>query len=138
MIRIYNHYISKIVLILFLLETLILLASVYLGATIRFVNSNYPYAHKIDNFFLSACVFTLVMVFSMSALGMYQYNFKEDIRKIVLRLMPSLALGFGIITLVFYLAPDLYFGRGILATCNCCRCLRNSTDKSSCCQIFQI
>ena len=28
--------------------------------------------------------------------------------------MPSLALGFGIITLVFYLAPDLYFGRGIL------------------------
>ncbi|MGC2456551.1 MAG: TIGR03013 family XrtA/PEP-CTERM system glycosyltransferase [Gallionellaceae bacterium] len=115
MIRIYNHYISKIVLILFLLETLILLASVYLGATIRFVNSNYPYAHKIENFFLSACVFTLVMVFSMSALGMYQYNFKEDLRRIVLRLMPSLALGFGIVTLVFYLAPNLYFGRGILA-----------------------
>ncbi len=45
---------------------------------------------------------------------MYQYNFKEDLRKIVLRLMPSLTLGFGIITLVFYLAPDLYFGRGIL------------------------
>lgn len=114
MLRIYNHYISKIVFILFLLEILILLASVYLGAAIRFVNSNYPYAQKIENFFLSACIFTLVMIFSMSALGMYQYNFKEDARKIFLRLMPSLGLGFCIITLVFYLEPDLYFGRGIM------------------------
>jgi len=100
--------------ILLLVEVLVLVASVYLGTAIRFFNVNYfPSAH-IDNVFIWACVFALVMVFSMSALGMYQYNFREDIRKIFLRLMPSLALGFGIITLVFYLAPQLYFGRGIL------------------------
>ena len=119
MIRIYNHYISKMVSVLLLVEIVVLVASVYLGTAIRFFNVNYSstsqHSQQLDNVFLWACVFALVMVFSMSALGMYQYNFKEDLRKIFLRLMPSLALGFCIITLVFYLAPDLYFGRGILA-----------------------
>lgn len=114
MIKIYNHYISKALSFLLLVEVIILVSSVYLGATIRFVDGNYLSSPKFENFLLSACVFALVMVLSMSAFGMYQQNFKEDIRKIFLRLMPSLALGFGIITLIFYLVPDLYFGRGIL------------------------
>ena len=114
MIRIYNHYVSKIVSVLLLVEFFILVASVYLGAALRFFDNNYLSSPKFENFFLSACIFALVMVFSMSALGMYQHDFKGDIRETFLRLMPSLALGFGIITLIFYLAPDLYFGRGIL------------------------
>ena len=115
MIKISNHYISKIVFALLLVEFLVLVASVYLGTAIRFFGFDYISSQKFENVFLWACVFALVMVFSMSAFGMYQYNFKEDFRKIFLRLMPSLALGFGIITLVFYLVPDMYFGRGILA-----------------------
>ncbi|TAN79522.1 MAG: TIGR03013 family PEP-CTERM/XrtA system glycosyltransferase [Gallionella sp.] len=114
MIRIYNHYISKIASILLLVEFFILVASVYLGASIRFFDSSYLSSPTFENFFISACVFALVMVFSMSVLGMYQHDFKGDIRGVFLWLMPSLALGFGIITLVFYLVPDLYFGRGIL------------------------
>lgn len=110
MFKISNHYVSRTVFILLLVEIFILVSSVYLGATIRF----YPEPRKLDNFFLSACVFALVMVFSMSALGMYQHNFVEDLRNTFLRLMPSFALGLGIITLVFYFVPDIYFGRGIL------------------------
>jgi sugar transferase (PEP-CTERM system associated) len=110
MFKFSNHYVSRITFFLLLVETLILVASVYLGATIRF----YPDPFKLDNTFLSACAFALVMLFSMSALGMYQFNFVEDLRNTFLRLMPSFALGLGIITLIFYLAPDLYFGRGIL------------------------
>ena len=115
MIKIFNHYISKAQSVLLLVEVIILVSSVYLGATIRFVDNHYLSSQKFENFFISACVFALVMVFSMSAFGMYQYDFREDFRKTTLRLMPSLVLGFGIITLVFYLVPDLYFGRGILA-----------------------
>lgn len=114
MIRIYNHYISKIVTVLLLVEFFILVASVYVGAALRFFDSSYLHSPEFENFFLSACFFALVMVFSMSVLGMYQQDFKGGIRETFLRLMPSLALGFGIITLVFYLVPDLYFGRGIL------------------------
>lgn len=112
--RISNHYVSKIVSLLLFVETLVFMASVYLGATIRFFDSNFPYFVKMEDFFLTACAFALVMVFSMSAFGMYKHNYRENIRNTFLRLMPSFALGFGIITLVFYLVPDIYIGRGIL------------------------
>lgn len=114
MIKVYNHYISKVLSVLLLAEFFVLVASVYFGAAIRFNDNSQFSPPRLENFFISACAFALVMVFSMSALGMYQHNLKEDFRKTILRLMPSLALGFGIITLVFYLAPSLYFGRGIL------------------------
>jgi FlaA1/EpsC-like NDP-sugar epimerase len=51
----------------------------------------------------------------MSAMGMYQLNFNEGLRNpFFLKLMPSFVMGFVILTLVFYVAPELYFGRGIL------------------------
>ena len=112
--RISNHYVSKIVSILLLVETLVFIASVYLGAAIRFFDSNFPNFVKMENFLLTACAFALVMVFSMSAFGMYKHNYREDIRNTFLRLMPSFALGFGILTLVFYIVPDIYIGRGML------------------------
>jgi sugar transferase (PEP-CTERM system associated) len=112
--RISNHYVSKIVSILLFVETLVFMASVYLGATIRFFDLNFPYFVKMENFFLTASVFALVMVFSMSAFGMYKHNYREDMRATFLRLMPSFAMGFGIITLAFYIVPDIYIGRGIL------------------------
>ncbi len=115
MLRISNHHVSKIISVLFLVEVFILVVSVYVGISIRFLDNNYSFTTKFDQFFLSACAFTLTMIFSMSALGMYQLNYREGFRNTLLRLMPAFALGFGILTLVFYLLPDLYFGRGILS-----------------------
>jgi sugar transferase (PEP-CTERM system associated) len=89
-------------------------ASVYLGAAIRFQDVVRLNDAHLQYFFLSSCAFAGVMMFSMSTLGMYQISFKEGIRNTLLRLMPAFALGFGIITFVFYLVPSLYFGRGIL------------------------
>ncbi len=114
MLRISNHFVSKMVSVLLLIEVFILLASAYLGAAFRFMDGALPFSHKFENFFMSAAAFAFAMVFSMSALGMYQINFRESFRNTFLRLMPSCMLGFVIITLVFYLLPDLYFGRGIL------------------------
>jgi sugar transferase (PEP-CTERM system associated) len=114
MIKIYNHFISRAVFLLLIVEFAILVSSFYAAAAIRFQDSNYISSPKYENFFLSACVFASLMMLSMSAFGMYEQNFKEDIWRILLRLMPSLALGFCITTLIFYLMPDLYVGRGIL------------------------
>ena len=113
MLRIFNHYVSKTVVALLLLEILILIGSVYVGAAIRF-GEPAAYDPKLENFFLSTCAFAASMIFGMSALGMYQLDFRESLRTTLLRLMPSFAIGFFILTLVFYMAPDLYFGRGIL------------------------
>ncbi|RJG01875.1 TIGR03013 family XrtA/PEP-CTERM system glycosyltransferase [Noviherbaspirillum sedimenti] len=114
MLRISNHHVSKIISILFAVEVLVLIVSVYLGTSIRFRDTTDSFAAHFDRFFLPACAFTMTMLFSMSALGMYQLKYREGFRNTLLRLMPAFALGFGILTLVFYLLPELYFGRGIL------------------------
>jgi len=115
MIRIGNHYISKVAFALIVSEFFVLVASVYVSAAIRFFGKIHLSSPTPDILFASACVFAVGMIFSMSVFGMYQYNYREDFRKTILRLMPSLALGFGIIILIFYIFPVLYFGRGILA-----------------------
>lgn len=112
--RISNHYVSKVVFILFFIEAFVFVASVYLGAVIRFFDNEHPNIFNTENFSLTACVFALVMLFSMSAFGMYRHNYGEDMRDVFLRIMPSFILGFGIMTFIFYMAPNIYLGRGII------------------------
>jgi sugar transferase (PEP-CTERM system associated) len=114
MFRIANHYVSVTAIILFAIEALVLVASVYLGVAIRFEDSARLIAAPFANLFPQAATYAFVMIFSMTALGMYQLDYREDFRRTLLRLMPAFVLGLGLITLVFYLLPDLYFGRGIL------------------------
>lgn len=114
MLRISNHHVSKIVASLLFVEFFVLVASVYLGATLRFHDISYPFSNRFENFFLSASAFAMVIIFSMSALGMYQISFSEGFKNTLLRLMPSMVLGFCIITVIFYWVPSLHFGRGIL------------------------
>jgi len=119
-LRISNHYVSKIVFVLLFVEVLVLLGAAYIGAAVRFMelgqNVGLPNIDHLDHFFTSAIAFTAAIIFSMSAMGMYQLDFNEGLRHpFFMKLMPSFLMGFLILTLVFYVAPDLYFGRGILA-----------------------
>jgi len=113
MLRIYNHYISKTVILLIGTEVLVLMAIFYLGILLRFPYETLSYGF-LWHFFTEASTFTLIMALSMAAIGMYQLETRPDIKDILIRLMPSLVLCFGLMTLIFYLLPDLYFGRGIL------------------------
>lgn len=99
---------------LLFVEFITLVASVYLGSALRFHDVQQFIPGENNYFFVSACTFAVVMLFSMSTLGMYQINFKEGIRNTLLRLMPATVCAFATITVIFYLVPDLYFGRGIL------------------------
>jgi sugar transferase (PEP-CTERM system associated) len=115
-LRISNHYVSKIVFVLLFVELLVLLGAAYAGAAVRFLGVGEPAnLPQLDHFLTSAIAFAAAIIFSMSAMGMYQLNFSEGLRNpFFLKLMPSFVMGFVILTLVFYLAPELYFGRGIL------------------------
>ena len=112
--RIFNHSVSKVVSGLVLAELIILLAATYIGAALRFMDGRFPYADQSRNFLMTAGVYACATLFSMSALGMYKLNFREGFRDTFLRLMPACALSFAMMTLVFYLIPDLYLGRGVL------------------------
>jgi sugar transferase (PEP-CTERM system associated) len=109
--------VSKIVFVLLFVEVLVLLGAAYVGAAVRFldVGEAAVTVPRLDHFFTSAIAFATAVIFSMSAMGMYQLDYDEGVRHpFFMKLMPSLVMGFVILTLVFYLAPDLYFGRGIL------------------------
>ena len=116
MLRISNHYVSKIAFLLVFVEVLVLLGSAYAGAAVRFLDFGGSGSdHSLDDFFLSALVFAVAVSFSMTAMGMYQLNLDEGLRNpFFLKLMPSFAIGFMILTLVFYVAPELQLGRGLL------------------------
>lgn len=114
MLRIANHHVSRITFILLLLEFSASLGSVYLGTMIRMLDSREPFYAISDSFFLTAFVLAGTIVFSMSAIGMYQINFREGIRNTFLRLMPAFALALALATLVFYVFPQLYLGRGVM------------------------
>ncbi|MES2316892.1 MAG: TIGR03013 family XrtA/PEP-CTERM system glycosyltransferase [Pseudomonadota bacterium] len=116
MLKISNHYVSKIVFFLLFVEVLVLVGAAYAGAAVRFMDLGETSASPhIEHFFLSALAFAIAIVFSMSAMGMYQLNFNEGLRDpFFLKLMPSFAMGFVILTLIFYVAPELQIGRGVL------------------------
>jgi sugar transferase (PEP-CTERM system associated) len=114
-LKISNHYVSKIVFVMLFVEVLVLVGAAYAGAAVRLLDPGSPNMQHLDHFFTSAVAFAVAIVFSMSAMGMYQLDFSEGLRNpFFLKLMPSFLMGFVILTLVFYVAPELYFGRGIL------------------------
>nr|WP_307742699.1 TIGR03013 family XrtA/PEP-CTERM system glycosyltransferase [Massilia varians] len=114
--KISNHYVSKIVFVLLFIEAMILLGAAYAGASLRFLDIGAPISTPhVEHFLTSAIAFATAIIFSMSAMGMYQLDADEGLRHpFFMKLMPSFLMGFLILTIVFYVAPDLSFGRGIL------------------------
>jgi sugar transferase (PEP-CTERM system associated) len=110
-IRIFNHYVSKMAFILLLLELLMLLASASLASAVWFSGTSGHF--RADNLYLSSLTFALVIIFSMSALGMYQHSSREGIRTTLIRIMPSFALGFALLSALIAVRPEIYFGRGV-------------------------
>lgn len=112
--RIANHHVPRFTAFFLLAEFLVAIAAVYCAALLRFPAKSYHYVQTHPNFFLTSLIFAVLFIFSMSALGMYNVNFHKDLRSTFLRLMPALLLTFILVTLGFYMFPDLYMGRGIL------------------------
>ena len=111
MIRIFNHYVSKMAFILLLLELVMLLASASVASAI-WVSDGHGH-FRTDNLYLSSLTFALVIIFSMSALGMYQHSSREGMRTTLFRIMPSFALGFALLSALIAVRPEMYLGRGI-------------------------
>ena len=111
MIRIFNHYVSKTAFILLVLELLMLLASASVASALWFSDARGQF--RADNLYLSSLTFALVIIFSMSALGMYQQGSREGLRTTLIRIMPSFALGFALLSALIAVRPEMYFGRGV-------------------------
>lgn len=112
MIRIFRHYIPHQLALLAAAELLILFVSAYLGVAIRFGGSTH--VDWVGPIFPRAIVFALVMMGTMTALGMFTRQSLTGDLDYYMRFLASFAIGGVILLLVFYAIPGVYLPRGAL------------------------
>lgn len=112
MFRFFRHYIPAHILLLLALEALIMVMSVYLGVSARFLDTGAALSASADPLLPKAISFSLVMVLIMSALGLYHWEWVNGLWGMALRMAMSFIIGFGVMSLVFYLLPSMFLGRG--------------------------
>jgi sugar transferase (PEP-CTERM system associated) len=110
-IRVFSHYISLRIIFAMVIEGVLLFCSTFAGLAMRFwALPNIPLSQIVP----VALLFTLLMIVSMSAVGLYHKDRHEPLRVTVQKLAIAFALGMPIMSLMFYLFPDTYIGRGVL------------------------
>ncbi len=111
MIRLFKHYIPKTLVLLGLTEFLIFILSVYLGHSFRFPAENIDSAGEMIG--VKALMFAVVMYSSMIAMGLYQRHLRDGRKGMFIRISVSFGIGLVVMSLLFYLLPSLFLGRGI-------------------------
>ncbi len=118
MIRIFGYYVSKVYLLLGLWEAALFAASIQAGSYLRFgAWTNISGEGGQGHFLISTVVFTLIMSAAMIALGLYQRGVQEQSAGFIVRLILAFILGTAALSLLFYLLPTIFVGRGILFVC---------------------
>ena len=92
-----------------------LFASVFAAAYIRFYAEPEVIEGLLQSITPKAMVFAGVMNISMIAMGLYQARLREGMAGVMLRTAVSFLMAGIILALLFYMLPDLFIGRGILA-----------------------
>ncbi len=105
MVRIFKHYIPLSLIISGVLEALACYLAVPLARYLNIYDSN------SDFFNYTPLIFMLVVIFSMSAAGLYNRHLREDLKAIIFRIIFVLILVFFMMSFLFYLYPILFTAR---------------------------
>ncbi len=100
-----------------LIEGLILFCSIYIGSWLRLGDrlQNPGVADEHVTLWPEALFFTVVMLLSMTAMGLYNKRLRERLEGIIIRLVLAFLVGTVLLTGLFYLFVDMFLGRGVLA-----------------------
>lgn len=113
-IRIFKHYVRIPFILLGIGEFFILCLSVSAAGFIIFDQSAEQFSEYFDTSLLSAIIYSIIMTLSMVSIGLYQARLREGILGFLLRLSAGLFIGTVVLSLVFYVFPSLFLGRGVL------------------------
>ena len=113
-IRLFNHPIPLPFVILGIIEVLILVASVYAGAYIRFYAEPEAIENELGNLLEKAIPFAIIMMTALVAMGLYRGRIRLTGLEVVLRVAVSFVLGAVALALMFYVFPTFFVGRGVL------------------------
>lgn len=114
MLRIFRHYIPKSLVILGLAESLILLVSIYIGATFDLATGSLARSVSFEStpsaLWWQAFVFCFAMLAGMVAMGFYQRDQRDGPLATVIRLTLSFFVGLMVMVMVHVANPGLVVG----------------------------
>ncbi len=114
-VRVFKSYLKTPFLILLVIEVCVVFFAVYSAAYLRYINSIEDFYIRVEVLWMLAAALAVITPISMLATGLYQGNIREGMSGILLRLLISLLASWVLVTLFFYLVPNIDFGRGIMA-----------------------
>lgn len=114
-VRIFRHYIPSPFLVLGVLETILLVVSALAGNAIRFKYWDSAVIYDAT-LIASAVLYAIVLLASTMAMGVYGTAFRDGPVAMAVRTVVSYCLlGCATLTVIYYFAPNLIMGRGVLA-----------------------
>jgi len=113
-VRVLNHYLHSKFLFLACVEFCLLMLAVVAGVELRNMTSDYDVI--LPSPILQLFAFSVVMSCCSLAMGVYTSVFKEGLSGMVLRTVVGyFFLGTAILTVIYFIFPVFYLGRGVLA-----------------------
>ncbi|MEZ5524776.1 MAG: TIGR03013 family PEP-CTERM/XrtA system glycosyltransferase [Pseudomonadales bacterium] len=114
-VRLFKHHLHTAFVWLAVLEGLLFVVSVFIGAYLRFQGDTVYAEESIGPVLPRALIFAAVAFISMGAMGLYQPHTREGLSGIWIRAVGAFAFMAVGLSLIFYLFPELLLGRGALA-----------------------
>lgn len=94
------------------IEFIALNISFFLGFSLRFPASGWGIVQ--GDYIFSALLYSIFMQLSLIAFGAYQRKSRQPIEMVALRVAGSLSVGMVAHSLIFYMLPTLFMGRGVI------------------------
>lgn len=106
---------SRAIRFLWLLEVVIIVLAVLGSAWLRFLNDQETHLEFVEHASARALLVALSLTGAMAAFGLYQVHMRHSRMDFFLRFLLSFVLGGIALIVLYYLVPQAYIGRGVLA-----------------------
>ncbi len=114
-VKIFRSYLKTPFLILLAIEICVLFISVYTAYFLRFYSVESNLLVDLEDLWLNAAILATLTPIAMLATGLYQGVIREGMAGVLLRIGISFIAAAIIYSLIFYLLPELFLGRGLMA-----------------------
>jgi sugar transferase (PEP-CTERM system associated) len=114
MFRLFGHYVSKLYLLLGVVEFLVMFYSMLAGFYMRFSQGELRLLETPDTLTYTAAIYATAMTISMISVGLYQRGLPFSAGLLV-RIALSFLIASVALSAVFFAFPELVVGRGVVA-----------------------
>jgi sugar transferase (PEP-CTERM system associated) len=105
--------------VLIVLDAILAIAALFSGAVVRFGYAGASQKLFDSSMMVTAVFFVAVMLFSSDLMEVYDPAKNVKKREIIINILFGAVTSFSLLSVVFYLKPDLTLGRGVLALALC-------------------